>query len=170
MRKGMLALCLIVLISASAISSMAASEQSIEISDDDNHVKYQKFEIGDPWNITLRNATTGVIAYQFSGTIGMESTELAGNNWFVYFSCVSPGALKHGVLRLLVRGTYDVYANGTHSGLLIEETGTITVLTEDDEDEDCGRPIPPVPELNTIILTSAGIFGILLISRKYRRN
>ncbi len=171
MRKEILAVCLIALIALSAIPSMAALEQKIVISDPDNRVKYQKFEPGDPWNITVRNTTTNEIVYQFSGTIGMDSTNLAGNNWFVYFSCVSPGALNNGVLRFLVPGTYEVYANGTNNGQLIEETGTITVLREDDEDnQDCGRPTRPMPEINPIILTSAGIMGLLLISRKYRRN
>jgi parallel beta-helix repeat protein len=31
-------------------------------------------------------------------------------------------------------------------------------------------PIPPVPELSTVILTLTGIFGILLVSRKYQRT
>ncbi len=33
-----------------------------------------------------------------------------------------------------------------------------------------GSPPPPVPELSQIILVSAGLLGIALISRKYRRN
>lgn len=31
-------------------------------------------------------------------------------------------------------------------------------------------PIPPIPEQSTVILTSAGLLGILLVSRKYRGN
>jgi endonuclease/exonuclease/phosphatase family metal-dependent hydrolase len=31
-------------------------------------------------------------------------------------------------------------------------------------------PIPPVPELSTVILTLTGIFGILFVSRKYKRT
>lgn len=37
-----------------------------------------------------------------------------------------------------------------------------------DTEGPCGG-IPPVPETGTIVLTSMGIFGVLLVSRKYRQ-
>jgi hypothetical protein len=41
-------------------------------------------------------------------------------------------------------------------------------------DETCwrrpGNPVPPVPELTSIVLVSAGIFGLFLVSRMYAKK
>lgn len=35
--------------------------------------------------------------------------------------------------------------------------------------EQTSRPVPPVPEMSTIVLTSAGILGLFLIASRNRR-
>ncbi|HLB71341.1 MAG TPA: hypothetical protein VJJ51_09895 [Candidatus Methanoperedens sp.] len=37
-----------------------------------------------------------------------------------------------------------------------------------DKDSKPEKPIPPIPELSTVILSSAGLFALILVSRKYR--
>ncbi|MBU3967099.1 MAG: hypothetical protein KKG76_06970 [Euryarchaeota archaeon] len=143
--------------------------QKIVIDDSDNTVMFQNFDIGDNWNINLRDASTNTLVYQFSGTIGEGDTKQRGNDWNVWFSCVSQGDLNHGTLRHIMPGTYIVNADGTNSyGKLISSSpSTITVLASDDKGT-CAEPIfppPPVPELNTMILVSAGLLGMLLVLR-----
>lgn len=144
--------------------SMADPGPNIKIDDSENKVKFQKFNDGDSWNIDLRD-TSDMLRYRFDGTIAMDDTKQSGKNWKVWFQCVSPGAEKHGIERIIVPGTYNVYANGTTGGGLIEESGQITI----EDISSCGEPISPIPELSTIALMSAGILGIVLVSRKYRK-
>lgn len=161
MKKEIAAMVAIVLILLAPILVMAAPDSSIVVDDADNKVKYSKFDSGDQWSITIRDAITNKIAYQFSGTIGDEQ---AGNNAFVWFEEVSPGALKFGVHECVVAGSYNLHAEGTHNGVTYTKDGPLTVT----EQEACEPPIPPVPELSTVVLVSTGIFGMILVSRKYK--
>ncbi len=161
MEKGIVALAVTILIAVNTFAAMAGSDASIVINDADNRIKYHKFALGDPWNITLWNASTGALAYQFSGTVD----GMAGNNAFILFEEVSPGGLKHGIQKCIVPGTYKVYANGTHEGRLIEKTGSISVSQQ----EACEPPIPPIPELSTVLLTLVGLAGMLMLLRMQKR-
>ncbi|KCZ72524.1 hypothetical protein ANME2D_00952 [Candidatus Methanoperedens nitroreducens] len=169
MKIRVVTVALLILVAATAIPSMAAGEK-IEIDDDENKVMFQKFKEGDIWSIILWNASTNALAYQFNGTIGEQNTTLDGKTWKVWFNCVSPGALKHGILYSIKPGTYNVSASGVTGGNLISaDPGIITILKSDgDEYSPCGGPIPPVPELSTVVLVSSGLLGILFISRRYK--
>lgn len=164
MRIGILAIAVLVLIAAGAVPAVAINTA---ISDQNNTVNYVGFDVGDPWNITIWNATTGALAYDFSGTIGSHT----GQSWKVWFSCPSKGQLDNSIQRIIIMpGTYSVTANGTHGSTLYSDGPTqVTVNATDGETGTwCEQPISPIPELSTIMLVSAGLLGILMISRKYR--
>ncbi len=137
----------------------AAAVESITISDYYNRVQFHDFGSGDLWNITLKNSS--VAAYRFSGAVGTVSS---GNYWTVWFG--KQGGSENGIRLCVVPGNYSVYANGSHGSGLIEKNGSITV----EAGNVCEPPIPPIPELSTAILTSAGLLGILIIGGKHKRN
>jgi hypothetical protein len=155
---------IIVLISAIIMPVvMGDSGPNILIDNKENNVKYQKFDLGNPLHIILYDHSTGALAYDFREIFGSPGT--AGNNEFIWFEDVSPGGLKHGVQKCIFPGSYDVFAEGTNNGNIISASGLITIT----EDEACnGNRIPPVPELSPLLLTSAGLLGIVFASRKYR--
>ena len=167
MKTGTIITIAILLVVIFAVPTMAGSGPKIVIDDTDNKVMFHKFNESDDWSITLRNASTGELAYQFSGTTGkMDSGN--NNNWMVWFNCVSPGALKHGILRNIVPGKYSVSASGTTGGTHVSASAKITVLASDGgANSPCGNPIPPVPELNPVMLVPAGLAGLLLVLKKF---
>ncbi|VVB94652.1 Uncharacterised protein [uncultured archaeon] len=144
------------------IGTVSSDTPKIEIDDMDNKIKYQNFDEGNSWNISLRNVTTGALEYQFNGAIGEQDTD---NNWFVWFGYI-PSNEEYGIQNCIFPGSYNVYANASHSGIITEKNGNITVNSQ----EACRPPIVPAPELNPIILVLAGLLGILFISRKHRGN
>ncbi|VVB87563.1 Uncharacterised protein [uncultured archaeon] len=126
----------------------------IEIDDMDNNVRYTGFKKGDPWNIIFLNNSTGALTNEFNSTIG----ETDGKDWFIWFGYV-PRSEEKGIQYCIFPGSYEVYANASHNGILIEKTGDITVNSS----EACMSPIPPVSELGTMFLTLTGLMMILLI-------
>lgn len=163
MKIGILTVILVLTGIALPIVYAASEEPYIVIDDGANKVKFNKFSAGDPWSITIRDASTGELRYQFSGTIQSDGNQ--NPNVFIWFSEVSPGGLNNGVQKCLWTGSYTVHAEATHNGNTISEDCSITI----EEESTCEPKIPPIPELGTIVLTSTGIIGILLISRKYRK-
>lgn len=172
MKTGMMVVITMVLIVAGAIPAVAKPPTKIEIDDGENKVMFQNFSIGDPWNITIWNASTNALAYKFNGTIGMNNTNISGNNWKVWFSCVSQGAMKHSVLRYLEPGNYSVYANGTHAGSIIWSGPAIVKINATYGEPVClgQSPISPIPELSTVVLMSAGLLGLFGLARVRRRD
>lgn len=142
--------------------AVSGDASKIEIDDVDNKIKYQDFDKGNPWNITLWNVTTNALEYQFNDAIGEPDT--VGNNWYIWLGHISPNE-QHGIQKCVFPGNYNVYANASHNGIIIEKNGYLTVNSS----EACLPPIP-ASELNPIILVFAGLLGILLVSRKHRGN
>lgn len=159
MRVGIMVVIAILVTSITLV--IAQDTPHVSIDDADNQVKYLKFSVGDDWSITMRDTSTGDMRYQFSGKI--ENYGNQNPNAFVWFSMVSPGGLTNGIQRCIVAGSYTVHAEGVNNGITYTADGSMTI----EQDKACEPSIPPIPELGTIVLTSVGIFGILLISRKY---
>lgn len=161
---------IIIMIVALSISVMPTAAQPpgdtphVSIDDGDNQVKYLKFAVGDPWSITMWDTSTGDLRYQFSGTI--EDFGNQNPNAFVWFSQVSPGGLTNGIQKCIVTGSYTVHAEGINNGITYTANGYLTV----EQNKACEPPISPIPEVGTIVMTSAGILGIFLISKKYRKE
>jgi len=135
-----------------------------DIKINDTKIRFHNFVGGDPWNITINNASNGKLAYQFNGTIGENNTTISGNDWFVYFG--NDGNLNNGVQKCIFPATYNISVNGTTYGEPIERNGQITVMVN----EACQPTINPVPEISRIILILTGILGIILVMKKYRDN
>ncbi len=131
----------------------------IEIDDINNKVLYQNFDQGEPWNMTIGNATTGAITYRFNETIGEQNT--ADKTWYVWLG--NPGE-RYGIQKCIFPGSYDIYATGIHGGNLIEKNGFVGVS----EQEACIPAVPPMPELATGILVGAGLLGIIGYERLFR--
>lgn len=144
------------------IGTVSGDTPKIEIDDMANKIKYQNFDKGNPWNITLWNVTTDALEYQFNGAIREPDID---NNWFVWLGYISSNE-QHGIQKCAFPGSYKVYANASHDGIITEKNGDITVNSH----EACRPPVSPTPELNPIILILAGLLGILFISRKHRGN
>jgi hypothetical protein len=142
-------------------SDPSGKNPSIDIIDADKKVIYQNFYAGDPWNITLRSASNGSSDYQYSGTVGEQDS----GGWSIVFGFLNNNE-KSGTRVCASPGSYNVYANGIHNGILIEKNGSMTL----DVQNACDQSIDPTPELSSIILISAGLFGIFMISRKYKGN
>ncbi len=63
-------------------------------------------------------------------------------------------------------GTYNITARGIHDNTVIASSeGVIRV-----DVSACDTPIPFVPELSSMVLTTMGFIGILLVSRRYKDN
>lgn len=162
MRAEIMVVIAILIASVTLVIAQPGPEPYIVIDDNDNKVKFNQLSVGDPWHVTMTDPSTGNLLYDFSGTI--EDFGNQNPNQFIWFSEVSPGGLNNGIQKCIIKGSYNVHAEVTHNGVTYEEDGSITV----EEENTCEPPIDPIPELGTLILTSVGIFGILLISRKYR--
>jgi hypothetical protein len=143
--------------------AISSDTPKIEIDDMDNKIKYQNFDKGNPWNITLWNVTTKALEYQFNGAIG--ETDTTDKHWNVWLVQI-PSNEQHGISKCIFPGSYNIYANASHGGIITEKNGNIIVNSS----EACRPPIAPTPELNPIILVLAGLLGILLVSRKHGGN
>ena len=162
MRTGIMVIIAILIASTTlAMAQPPPVTPTIVIDDGDNKVKFDKFSVGDPWHVIMTDPVSGNVLYDFSG---IAQGGDPNPNHFIWFSEVSPGALKNGIQKCIVQGSYDVHAEIVHDGITYTENGFITVEAANT----CEPPIPPIPELGTIVLTSAGMLGLVLISRKYR--
>lgn len=143
-----------------AISTMPVMAASITIIDGQDEVKYKfnGFLANDPWTVKLYQGST--LKYDFSGTISQIGP---GNPYYVWLS--SRGNTGNGARLCVVAGTYDADATGTHNTETIIKKGAITIS----ENDVCSPTISPIPELSPLILTSAGILGLVLISRRYTK-
>ena len=143
--------------------AISSNTPRIEIDDMDNKIKYQNFDKGNPCNITLWNVTTKSLEYQFNGAIG--ETDTTDNHWNVWLGYI-PSNERHGISKCVFPGSYSIYTNASHDGIITEKNGDIIVNSS----EACRLPIAPTTELNPIILVLAGLLGILMVSRKHRGN
>lgn len=150
MRKGntgiILATAAILVIAASTIPAIAKPD----ISFDGDQVNF--FADEGTWHVTI-NGT------EYSGEI----QETNGKDpWKVVFGCRSPGFLKNsGVF-------FDTIGVGEYSAsawINDDEAVTGTIVVTNSE---CNTP--PVPELSPIILVTAGLIGIVAVSRKFKKN
>lgn len=110
-------------------------------------------------NVKTRTMRTAVIAIAamviaVAGTIPAIAVENGNNDHKVTICHVPPGNPNNP------------------QTISIDESAVEHHFEEHPEDSlgPCSKPIPPVPELSPIILTSSGLAGLLLVSWKYRRN
>jgi hypothetical protein len=148
-KKILLATAAVLMIVASTIPGMAVPQQIVFDGDQVNF----RANAGDTWHVTL-NGTS------YSGVI----SETKGKDpWKVAFGCRSPGWRNSGVFFDNIKiGEYSASA-WINSGEAVK--GDITVTNSE-----CKKPPPPVPELSPIILVTAGLIGIVAVSRKFKKN
>lgn len=164
MRAEIIAIIAILIASVVLVTAQPPQEEPyIVIDDSDDKVKFNKLSVGDPWHVIMTDPSTGNVLYDFTGTI--QDFNNQNPNQFIWFSYVSPGGLKNGIQKCIVVGSYNVHADVVHNGVTYEENGIINI-----EEQTCSPPIDPIPEIGTILMTSVGILGIFLITRKYRQG
>ncbi len=146
--KMALAAAAVLMIVANTMPGMARPQ----ISFNEDQVNFVA-EIGDIWHVTLNGET-------YSGEI----KETNGNDpWKVAFGCRTPGWRNSGEF-------FDNIEIGEYSAsawINSEEAvnGIITVTNSE-----CTTPPPPVPELSPLILITAGLIGLAVVSRKFKKN
>ncbi len=138
---------------------LASSEPTISIIGDNNKVKFKNFDTsltnGDIWNITMFQG--GKLVYQFNGKIRSDP-------WFVTFE--HNQSINNSVNICAQNGSFNIIARGLHDNIVIASSeGVIRV-----DVPACDTPIPFVPELNSMVLMTVGLIGILLVSRRYKDN
>jgi hypothetical protein len=101
------------------------------------NVEYTNFNSGDPYNISI-TAPNGTRVYYDSGTLTGTSLEIIPMNWI-------PSNTGNHTIEAWGRGMID----------------STPVYIYDSE------VVAPVPELETIVLVTAGILGLIVIRRRY---
>lgn len=86
----------------------------------------------------------------------------------------------HGDNNIPIDGATDIEIGKADYLTADKVSSSDVILFHINDPEECGnedtcwrRPgtsTPPVPELGTVVLMSAGILGLLLVARKYRKN
>ncbi len=66
MRIGILIIIFILASISLPIVYAGSNEPFIVIDDGEDKVKFNKFSVGDPWSITITDASTGELRYEFS--------------------------------------------------------------------------------------------------------
>lgn len=137
---------------------------------------------------TISNSGTSVIGYCVYPTLGFEgSTEdltPLQTGWSIWPTKTNKDYFGfergQGGNELPIDGAKDVQVGRVdyeESGLPTREVILLHIYDPQEcgpEDDTCWRrpgtpPPPPVPEMSTIALVSAGLIGLLLIARKYKK-
>lgn len=102
---------------------------------------FMNFALADPYTITITRVSDGVVEFSESGTLLGSPKQTIAIDWI-------PKA----------KGDYILRSEAN----TIAETRTVLVINQ--------KVISPVPELSTLILLSAGLFGLFGLSRRQRKD
>jgi hypothetical protein len=100
------------------------------------------------------------------------SSVTGGNQCDVWWRVGSSATVDIGTSfkgNILALASITLSNGATLAGRALAQTGAVTMDNNAITSSICEGPPPPVPELPTLLLTSTGIFGLLLIRRK-RKN
>ena len=165
MKIGTIITGIILLIAISAIPVMADPDCSIYPGQNEVKFSFQTFVSGDHWDIEIiSDMSQTTLKYDLnSNDYGKIS---GGEDWYVWLS--NKDQTQTNGIRLCVQdGDYYAVATGYHGTDSYRDNKSISIKSVDLIG--CNGIIPAVPELSPFILTSAGILGLVLISRRYKK-